>query len=145
MRQAWLATACVALSTWCFGCTTTVSAGAGISPPAGCSTDNSLACVGGGDGWRCSAGDNPENEVSGLSCSVPQADADGVSDDFCCISWRYATTTCTPDDQLTAVCQYPSFGYTCAIGDNPTSIDSALNCSQPVADPNGTSDDFCCE
>lgn len=121
------------------GCSTTVTTTGSISPPAGCSPDNSLNCTA-GDGWTCSAGDNPEAEESGLSCSVPQAD--GPNDDFCCFQWTHGTSTCTPDDGVTNGCQFPSFGYSCAAGDDPTSLDSSLNCSQPT--PDGPNDDFCC-
>jgi hypothetical protein len=132
-----------ALATFGYGCSATVTANTNIAPPSGCSTNGALACEGGGDGWTCSAGDNPEAEQSGLSCSVPQAD--GANDDFCCISWTSSSSTCTPDDGLTAECQYPSYGYQCEFGDNPVTLDSSLNCSTPSADPDGEHDDFCCQ
>ncbi|MGD0679123.1 MAG: hypothetical protein ABSC94_27305 [Polyangiaceae bacterium] len=128
------------------GCSTTVAAGPSITPPAGCAPNSALDCSGGGDGWTCSAGDNPEAEESGLSCSVPQADsANANEDDFCCIAWTYSSTSCSPDDDLTAACHYPSYGYQCESGDNPVTLDSSLNCSSPVADTDGVHDDFCCE
>jgi hypothetical protein len=136
MRQALIATIAVAFSIYLFGCSTTVSTGV----PPGCSTDDSLACLGGGRGWTCAAGDNPESEVSGLSCSVPRAD--GPNDDFCCVSWTNSTT-CRPDDGLTSLCQYPSYGYVCAANDSPEAVDPSLSCSAPVAD--GPNDDFCCQ
>jgi hypothetical protein len=122
------------------GCTASASARASITPPAGCSPDDSLVCPAGGDGWTCAAGDNPELEEPGLSCSVPRAD--GPNDDFCCFAWTFGTTTCTPDDEITSVCAFPSYGYRCAAGDDPTSLDSSLSCSPPT--PDGSSDDFCC-
>jgi hypothetical protein len=141
-----VAAALISLFAFGLGCTTTVSTTATppapVSPPTGCSTNSALVCPGGGDGWTCSAGDNPENEVSGLSCSVPQAD--GQNDDFCCFSWTFGTTTCTPSDTITSACQYPAYGYVCAQGDNPTSLDSSLNCSTSTPDADGTDDDFCC-
>ncbi|HZU85084.1 MAG TPA: hypothetical protein VE987_19265 [Polyangiaceae bacterium] len=129
-----------ALAAFALGCTTSASAGASIAPPSGCFTNGALVCPGGGDGWTCAAGDNPENLESGLSCSVPQPD--GPNDDFCCFAWTFGTSTCTPSDTITSVCQYPSYGYTCAAGDNPTSLDPSLNCSSPT--PDGPNDDFCC-
>jgi hypothetical protein len=117
------------------GCT----ASASVSPPAGCSQDSSVSCSA-GVGWSCSAGDNPEQEQSGLSCSEPTAD--GSNDDFCCFEWTYGSS-CTPDDGLTSVCQPGSYGYRCSAGDDPTSLDSSLNCSTPT--PDGSDDDFCCQ
>jgi|GEM_PF-1996566 hypothetical protein len=135
--------ACVAFALVGSACGSPTPSSPSVSPPAGCTPDSALVCLGGGDGWTCSAGDNPEAEVAGLSCSVPQAD--GANDDFCCISWTYSTTTCTPDDDLTAACDYPSYGYKCESGDNPDTLDSSLNCSAPTPDPDGVDDDFCCQ
>ena len=121
------------------GCTASASVSpAPSSPPPGCSQDSSVSCSQ-GDGWSCAAGDNPENEYANLSCSVPTAD--GPNDDFCCFEWTYGST-CTPDDGLTAVCHPGSYGYRCQAGDDPTSLDSSLNCSSPT--PDGSDDDFCC-
>jgi len=118
------------------GCTASASLTAG--PPAGCSADASVACSQ-GQGWSCAAGDNPEAEVGGLSCSDPTPD--GPNDDFCCFDWTYGSS-CTPDDTLSSVCQPGSFGYRCAAGDDPTSLDGSLVCSTPT--PDGPDDDFCC-
>jgi hypothetical protein len=128
----------MAIAVLTFGCSTSTTT---VSPPTGCAPDSSLACTAGAVGWTCAAGDNPENEESDLSCSVPQAD--GANDDFCCFHWGFGTSTCTPDDSITAICTFPSFGYTCAAGDDPTSLDTSLNCSVPTAD--GPNDDFCCQ
>jgi hypothetical protein len=122
------------------GCT--VSAGATLGPPAGCSADSSVVCQSGADGWSCAPGDNPEAEQSGLSCSTPATLPDG-SDGYCCFAWTYGTSTCTPDDTIR--CDPYSYGYRCAIGDEPTSLDSSLNCSVPTPDPDGTENDFCCQ
>jgi hypothetical protein len=129
--------ALLAFSALPLGCSTTVT----VTTPAGCTTNNSLACVNGAQGFTCAAGDNPEAEDSSLSCSVPQAD--GPNDDFCCFQWTFGTSTCRPDDTITSVCSFPSFGYVCAAGDNPVTLDSSLNCSAPT--PDGPNDDFCCE
>ncbi len=110
-----------------------------VEVPAGCQNDSSLSCAA-GTGWTCAAGDNPENEQSNLSCSIPTAD--GPNDDFCCFEWTYGSS-CTPDDALTSVCQPGSYGYRCQAGDNPASLDSSLNCSSPT--PDGSDDDFCCQ
>lgn len=138
MAAALAALACVA-----YGCSTTVTAT--ITPPNGCNTNAALNCVV-GDGWTCTQGDNPEAEESGLSCSVPQTDQTNANeDDFCCIAWTSSSTTCTPDDDLTAQCQYPALGYQCLSGDNPVTLDSSLNCSVNTPDADGVHDDFCCE
>ncbi|MGH7293312.1 MAG: hypothetical protein ACRELB_00185 [Polyangiaceae bacterium] len=122
------------------GCTASAGISAGGSPPAGCSVDSSIVCSQGA-GWSCAAGDNPELEQSGLSCSEPTPD--GPNDDFCCFDWTYGDSSCTPDDQLTGACEPGSYGYQCAAGDDPTSLDPSLVCSSPV--PDGPSDDFCCQ
>jgi len=127
----------------CLGTIIGCTASASVSPPPpsappGCGQDSSLSCHQ-GSGWSCPAGDNPENEQSNLSCSVPTAD--GPNDAFCCFEWTHGTT-CTPDDNLTSVCQPGSYGYRCQASDDPTSLDSSLNCSNPT--PDGSDDDFCC-
>jgi hypothetical protein len=119
------------------GCTASASVSPS-SPPSGCNTDSSVQCSQ-GTGWSCAAGDNPQQESSGLSCSDPTPD--GSNDDFCCFDWTYGST-CTPDDGLTSVCQPGSYGYRCQAGDDPSSLDSSLNCSSPT--PDGSDDDFCC-
>jgi len=119
------------------GCQASASVGP-PSPPSGCGQDSTVSCSQ-GVGWSCAAGDDPESEQSGLSCSDPTPD--GSSDDFCCFEWTYGST-CTPDDALTSVCQPGSYGYRCQAGDNPNSLDSSLNCSSPT--PDGSDDDFCC-
>jgi hypothetical protein len=109
----------------------------------GCTANGTLLCTGNAFGYTCAAGDNPEVENPNLSCSTPQPD--GANDDFCCFDWTYGFGTCTPDDELTAVCPAAdSYGYQCASGDNPATLDSNLVCSTPEADPDGVHDDFCC-
>lgn len=141
-RGWWPARASVLLvSTFAGACqaTASVSGSPSPAPPTGCSADGSVQCAQ-GVGWSCTAGDDPEAESSGLSCSDPTPD--GPNDDFCCFEWTYGST-CTPDDALTSVCQPGSFGYRCQAGDNPNSLDSSLNCSSPT--PDGPDDDFCCQ
>ncbi len=67
------------------GCTAS-NTGSPPPAPAGCGEDSSVQCAE-GVGWSCNAGDNPESEQSGLSCSEPTAD--GPNDDFCCFEWTY--------------------------------------------------------
>jgi hypothetical protein len=129
----------ITLSAFLFGCNTTVTTS--IAPPAGCSQDNNLGCRQGSEGFTCTAGTNPEDIDSNLSCSIPVAD--GANDDFCCFDFHGSASTCTPDDTITQFCQPGSFGYVCAPGDEPTTLDPSLNCS--AAQPNGNEDDFCCE
>ena len=119
------------------------SAGPDVS---GCNADSTVDCSGGGWGYSCDPGTNPEDVDSTLSCSTPTADPSG-GDDYCCFSWNQASgSSCNPDDSLTAACPDPdSYGYVCAAaGDDPTSLDSSLNCSTGVPDADGTSTDFCC-
>jgi hypothetical protein len=108
---------------------------------AGC-TQASVGCSGDAIGYACGSGDNPEDEDSTLSCSVPTSSAG--EDDFCCFAWTPGDSTCTPDDELTSQCpDADSYGYQCDDPtDDPTSLDSSLNCSDGVAD--GSSTDFCC-
>ncbi|MCL2451123.1 MAG: hypothetical protein FWD17_19425 [Polyangiaceae bacterium] len=113
------------------GCSATVT-----NATPGCSPDDTLVCAGGGDGWTCAAGDRPDNQDSSLSCSDPQPD--GPNDDFCCVSWTFGSS-CTPDGTLLCA----GYGFVCAAGDDPTSLDPTLSCSAPTAD--GPNDDFCCD
>ncbi len=128
----------ITLSAVLLGCSTTVTTS--IAPPAGCETDSSLVCRHGSTGFRCTAGTNPEDVDSNLSCSIGVAD--GPDDDYCCFTFRTGTS-CTPDDNVSLGCVAGTFGYSCAAGDDPTSLDPTLNCSAPT--PNGPDDDFCCE
>jgi hypothetical protein len=111
--------------------------------PTGCVADSTLSCTGDSVGYTCDAGDNPEVEDPTLSCSVPTPD--GSSDDFCCFTgFTGSSTTCIADDDLTCP-DSDSYGYQCADpSDDPTTLDSSLNCSDPVTDPDGTNTDFCC-
>ena len=114
------------------------------SVPVGCTIDATASCVGGADGYACAIGDNPEDEDPGLSCSTPVLAAG--ENHYCCYSGgTWSTTTCEPDDTLTAVCPDPtSYGYVCTSGDDPTSYDATLNCSVPTPDADGVHDDYCC-
>jgi hypothetical protein len=118
----------------------------GGTPPPGCTPDDTLGCTGNAQGFSCAPGDNPEAEDSTLSCGSPQTDATTGGDDYCCFTWT-SSTSCAPDDTITAVCpQFDSYGYKCASPtDDPTSLDASLNCSSGVADADGTSTDFCCK
>lgn len=126
------------------GCQAQASVGA-EPDVGGCNQDPTVDCSGGGWGYSCDSGDNPEDEDSSLSCSVPTADPDG-NDDYCCFQWSPQGSSCTPDDALTAACPDPdSYGYQCAeTSDNPTSLDPSLNCSPGEPDPDGTDTDYCC-
>ena len=130
---------CAVAALGLLGCTASTGGSPPPAPPAGCGEDSTVHCSE-GVGWSCSAGDDPEREQSGLSCSDPTPD--GSNDDFCCFEWTYGSS-CTPDDGLTSVCQPGSYGYRCSAGDDPSSLDSSLNCSTPT--PDGSDDDFCCQ
>ncbi len=116
----------------------------GSTLPAGCTADGTVSCSPGADGYSCDAGDNPEAEDPTLSCSTPVAS--GSEDLYCCYSgFTGDPSTCEPDDGLTQACPDPtSYGYVCASGDDPTSYDASLTCSDSVPDPDGVHDDFCC-
>ena len=124
------------------GCTASLTASGTLTAPAGCSTDGTVSCSGGATGFSCAVGDNPEAEDTSLSCSTPTTS--GGQDLYCCYQgFTGSTTTCYPDDSLTAACPDPtSYGYVCAAGDDPTTYDGSLNCSTPT--PDGPNDDFCC-
>jgi hypothetical protein len=131
--------ASVALVAGLLGCTASIGASGTLGPPGSCTTNASLQCISGAYGWSCPAGYNPEDQVAGLSCSIPVAD--GPNDDFCCFQWTYGTT-CTPDDTITAVCTPGTYGFVCQAGDDPHSLDPTLTCSVPT--PVGPHDEFCC-
>jgi len=139
----------IALANVGFGCSTTVTttpaASGGEVTPSGCTPDDSVDCSSGGDGWTCPAGNNPQQDETGLACSVPQED--GANDDFCCIVWT--STTCTPVDTSfgsgsSFVCSFNSYGYQCVSGDDPSSLDSSLTNCTSAPDPDGVHEDFCC-
>jgi hypothetical protein len=120
------------------------STSSGGSVPANCTADDSIDCSGGGDGYSCDSGDDPESESDGtLSCSQSTPDADGVHDDFCCISFDGSSSSCVADDDLDCTAG-DAYGYQCDMGDDPTSLDSSLNCSDPTADSDGVHTDYCC-
>ena len=133
-------------SAGCSSSSTSGTATVTITTPANCNPDTSVDCSGGGDPFSCTSGDNPEAEESGLSCSTPTPDPTSGLDDFCCFSFTVGSaTTCTADDELATACDADSYGYQCASSsDDPTSLDSSLNCSGGVPDPDGTDTDFCC-
>jgi hypothetical protein len=112
----------------------------------GCITDNTLECSGGAYGYSCpSCGDNPELEDPSLSCSTPQANAG--EDDYCCFTNPngFGPSSCVPDDTLTSVCPAAdSYGYQCDIGDEPSTLDPSLHCSDPTPDADGVHSDYCC-
>ncbi len=114
------------------GCTVT-------STVATCGVDNSLACAAGATGETCTGGATPD--TTSQTCSIPTTMPDG-SDGYCCFAFASSSSTCTPDETVTG-CQYPSYGFSCAAGDDPTSLDPSLNCSVPT--PSGNEDLFCCQ
>ena len=116
----------------------------GIGAIPGCTADDTVHCSGGGVGFTCAAGDNPEIIGPSLSCSTPVIGTRG-DDQYCCFKWTYGTSSCTPDDELTAACTSGSYGYQCvAPTDEPTSLDPGLHCSAPRPDFDGRNTDFCC-
>jgi hypothetical protein len=107
--------------------------------PAGCNSDGSLDCSGGGTGITCPGGTTPD-ETAGV-CSDPSPQADGT-DGFCCIA--ITDTGCAQDDTVTG-CDDTSYGFSCASGSaDPSADDPSLVCSTPVTDPTTGNDDYCC-
>jgi hypothetical protein len=116
----------------------------GITAIPGCTADTTISCSGGAEGFTCAAGDNPESVGPSVSCSTPVLSPSG-SDQYCCFRWTYGTSSCTPDDILTAACASGSYGYQCVdAADDPTSLDPGLHCSAPTPDFDGRNTDFCC-
>jgi hypothetical protein len=66
--------------------------------------------------------------------------ADG-SYGYCCTPFSSSPSTCAPDETVTG-CTYPAYGFSCALGDDPTMIDASLVCSAPV--PVRSTDLYCC-
>ncbi len=130
-------------------CSTSSSSGTptntAIAPPANCNEDDMLECSGGSTGFACQSGTDPEGEDATLACSTPVTA--GNTDEYCCFSvpGDDDDSTCQPDD--TIACETSTVGYSCAVGDEPTTLDSTLTCSPP-----STSDDdgglgvaeYCC-
>jgi hypothetical protein len=117
--------------------------GGTITPPAGCNADSTLSCSGGSTGFACDIGSNPESEDSSLSCSDPNTDSNS-EDDYCCFTgFTGSSTTCTPDDDVSLACADGTFGFSCVTGDDPTTYDATLVCSDSSDTGSGESD-FCC-
>jgi hypothetical protein len=117
---------------------------AGIGSIPGCTAGTTFHCSTGTAGFTCPAGVNPEIVGPSLSCSTPVIASDG-SDQYCCFQWTHGTSSCTPDDDLTAACLSGQYGYQChEPTDDPTSLDPDLVCSDPTPDFDGRDTDFCC-
>jgi hypothetical protein len=126
------------------GCTASASAGPDdTSVPTGCTADSTLNCEPGSDGYSCDTADRPETEDPSLVCSDDATPDSNGNLDYCCITFATSSSTCTEDDSVTATCEFPSYGFSCATGDDPTSLDSSLNCSTPTTLSDG-SDGYCC-
>jgi len=117
---------------------------AGLTAIPGCTAGTTVGCAAGSAAFTCPPGVNPESGGQSVSCTTPVIASDG-SDQYCCFLWSHGFSTCTPDDQLTAACLSGTFGYQCADPtDDPTSLDSALQCNAPKPDFDGRDTDFCC-
>ena len=111
--------------------------------PGGCTVSTTTICSGDAIGYVCPVSDNPQAEDPSIACSVPTSAGSEVA--FCCFPWT-PTDACVPDDGLTSTCPDPdSYGFQCIPGNDPTTIQSRLNCSVGVVDPDGAHDDFCCD
>jgi hypothetical protein len=111
--------------------------GAAVTGTYGCSVDGTLVCSGGATGESCYGGALPDS--SSQICSDPTPNADG-SQGYCCAPFT-GGNTCIADSTVGG-CAYPSYGFSCAAGDNPMNGDATLVCSTPVSA--GTQDLFCC-
>jgi hypothetical protein len=110
---------------------------------AGCNVDITLSCPAGSTGFACDIGSNPESEDPALSCTDPKPDGDN-DDDYCCFTgFTGNSTTCQPDDDVSLACADGTFGFSCVIGDVPTTFDATLVCSDSSDAVTGESD-FCC-
>jgi hypothetical protein len=122
------------------GAAATGASGCTVTSSSSCSLDSTVVCAT-GDGWSCSGSDTPWDSNSNLSCSDGVVDSSGNTD-YCCFDFGGSSSTCTPDDTLSCPTA-GSYGYTCVAGDDPTSLDSSLVCSDPT--PDGNYDTFCCQ
>ena len=105
---------------------TTTDNGASTS----CTTDSSLACVTGTQGYTCTGLSQPEDADPGLVCS-----SDNGAGSFCC-----ATSACNYDANVSCG---GATGYSCATGAAPPdSQDATLVCST-ATNANGV-DTYCC-
>jgi hypothetical protein len=104
-----------------------------------CSQDSTVAGCQEGTGFSCTGTDTPDQSDTSLVCSTGTPDTGKT--DYCCIPYTQSSTTCQQDN--TVMCD-AGFGFTCMGTDDPTSIDSTLNCSTPTALDGGAMQ-FCCE
>jgi hypothetical protein len=105
----------------------------------GCMVDTTLACPVGAMGESCVGGATPD--TSAEACSIPAPEGGGV-EGYCCIRFTSTASTCALDEAVIG-CQFPSYGFSCAAGDNPGTLAPSLNCSTPTAV--GGMDLFCCQ
>ena len=111
--------------------------------PAPCVVDSALSCPAGSTGYTCQAGSNPEAEDTALACSDRKADDDNEGN-FCCFAgFTGSSTTCQPDDDVSLACADGTFGFSCAVGDDPTTFAATLTCSDSSDTGTGESN-FCC-
>jgi hypothetical protein len=121
------------------------SSSGGVTVPAGCVADANVPCTAPGVvGISCPVTVDPEASDPTLSCSTPTPLLPDANLYCCFAGFASSGTTCQPDDNLTSACSAPTYGYVCAPGDDPTSYDSNLSCSEPIPDVDGVHDDFCC-
>jgi hypothetical protein len=107
---------------------------------ADCAADSALPCTSGATGYECVNGDVPTSWYAILGCASPTSLGNGVAG-YCCLNG--STSTCYEDTALTCTTA-GSYGYKCASGYDPASLDSSLTCSAGVTDSTGNVD-FCCE
>jgi hypothetical protein len=142
----WLALGAVLFSGACGGRSASVPVTSSPGPEAGtgCTPGGTRDCSGGGEGFTCPPGDNPETANPTYDCSTPTKDSSG-NDEYCCFLGFGDDSSCVSDDQVTADCQSPNVsGFQCDDGDSPESLDPSLDCGAAMPDPDHQHDDYCC-
>jgi hypothetical protein len=120
-------------------------------PPCCCQQDPTLSCAGSAYGMTCPRGASPygtstpygaaaNGSDTYIVCSDPAPSGD--SDSYCCID-EYSYM-CAPDP-LVPGCPYPSLGFSCQPGSDPTYDYSTLGCSGAGTDPASGYSLFCCQ
>jgi hypothetical protein len=118
-----------------------------------CEAEPSIQCGAcGAQGFVCAGGDKPSLDGGPYQCSV-QGTAGGAST-YCCYLRALLPTSCTgptftasvtaADDGGMQITTQGCWQYQCSIGDNPAAVSPGLECDEPVRDPDGMHDEFCC-
>jgi hypothetical protein len=117
-----------------------------------CQAEPSVQCgVCGAQGFVCAGGDMPSVDGGPYQCSV-KSTAGGAST-YCCFPRELLPTSCVGpsfsastsiDDAGMQITTQGCWQYQCSIGDTPAAFSPGLECDEPVRDPDGMHDEFCC-